>query len=68
MLEAPVGGARDSRRFREFAAEPFTRSTRTQYQSCRAFNGLSIGIHFITTQLETVSLFVLGIRVPLNYL
>ena len=33
--------------FREFAAEPLIQSSRTEYQNCRARQGLSIGINFI---------------------
>jgi len=34
-------------RFREFTTKRFIRSTRTQKQKCRAFNGLSLSIKWM---------------------
>ena len=57
-----------ARSFREFAAERFTRSPRTQKRFCRAFQELLIGIkhiilflRFSHEKLEFVSLGLIGL-------
>ena len=51
VVETPKDGA-DSGRFRKFAADRFVKSWRTQKQSCRAFQELSIGYHLMKISLK----------------
>ena len=55
VVETPKDGA-DSRRFREFTVKLFVGFSRNQKQSCRLFQGLSIGIHLNNWKTITASL------------